>query len=332
MVAKRTRLGRGLDSLVSSPHTDEQALETPARGGQQAQSEPGTHADDTDRPSVGRGAPVDTEAPGSPIVRTLPIEDLRPNPFQPRDTIDPQRVAGLARSIAASGIIQPIVARSTPHGPEIITGERRWRAARAAGLNTVPVIIRQANDEQMLEWALIENIHREDLNAVERAQAYKRYLDAFTLTTDDLAQRLGEDRSTVTNYVRLLELPEPVRRLLADGRISMGHARALLGLSDDSRRAELAATAAKKPLSVRALEQWVRRERAPRRENRPGGPQATASHLHIRDLERRFSERLGTKVSIMLGKQKGAGRVVIEFYNVDDFERICAEIGLADES
>ncbi len=331
MAVKRSRLGRGLDSLVgSSRHDDATTESTPAENKPRQTREapgPGDATQPTREPASQRPQNV-REAVTTP---TLPIEELRPNPYQPRDTIDPQSVSDLARSISASGMIQPIVVRQTPRGHEIVAGERRWRAARAAGLNTVPVIIRQVDDRQMLEWALIENIHREDLNAIERAQAYKRYLNEFSLTTDDLAQRLGEDRSTVTNYVRLLELPDAVRSLLAAGRISMGHARALLGVPDNQRRTELANEAASKSLSVRALENMVRKERQPKRKDRTSLGRIGPPQAHVRDLECRLEETLRTKVRIMLGKAKGSGRIVIDFYNMDDFDRICAQVGLKGE-
>jgi ParB family chromosome partitioning protein len=332
MAVKRSRLGRGLDSLVGTSRHDDTTTESPPTENQPKRSSQDLARGDAAQP-IGKPTSRQPQAARAEVTTpTLPIEELKPNPYQPRDTIDPQSVTELARSISASGMIQPIVVRQTPRGHEIVAGERRWRAARAAGLDSVPVIVRQVDDRQMLEWALIENIHREDLNAVERAQAYKRYLNEFSLTTDDLAQRLGEDRSTVTNYVRLLDLPDSVRSLLAAGRISMGHARALLGVPDNHRRTELANETASKSLSVRALENLVRKERQPKRNDRTSPTRTGPPQAHIRNLESRLEETLGTKVRIMLGKTKGSGRIVIDFYNMDDFDRICAQVGLKGEN
>lgn len=261
--------------------------------------------------------------------RMAAVGALRPNRHQPRGVVDDKSVTSLAQSIASNGILQPIVVRDTEDGLEIIVGERRWRAARLAGLERVPVLVREATDEQMLEWALVENIHREDLNAVDRALAYRRYCDLFELTAEQVASRLGEDRTTVTNYVRLLELPEAVRELLAGKRISMGHARALLGVEGDIRKIELATLVAGKELSVRVLEDLVRRERPPRtvttrRRGRSSGP----PDAHIRELEGRFESELQTKVKIHVGPAKGNGRIVIEFFSLDDFDRIARRMGV----
>lgn len=269
--------------------------------------------------------------------RTVPLDALRPNRHQPRGAVDEEGCRALARSIATSGVIQPIVVRRTegvrPGDArfEIVAGERRWRAARLAGVTSVPVLVREATDEQMLELALVENIHREDLNAVDRALAYRRYCETFGLKADEVASRLGEDRTTVTNYIRLLELPEAVLSLLAGGAISMGHARALLGARSPEHRVELAEAAAEGGMSVRTLEALVRRGRSARKGGAGEGAGrggAAGVPIHLKDLERRFEEVLGTKVTIQLGESRTAGRVVIEFFSVDDFERICLQVGV----
>lgn len=266
-------------------------------------------------------------------VRHVELDLLRPNRFQPRTSFDVKGVQRLADSIETSGLLQPIVARPTPSGMEIVAGERRWRAAKLAGLKTVPVLVREASDEEMLELSLVENIHREDLNAVDRAAAYRQYCDTLGLTAEEVAGRLGEDRTTVVNYLRLLDLPETVRELLAAGRISMGHARSLAGVRDDARQIELAALVACEELSVRALEDLVRRDKAVRVPSlaKPRVASNAATPAHVRDLERRFEEVLGTKVRILGKPGKSSGRIVIDYYSVDDFERIGKAVGVIRE-
>jgi len=211
---------------------------------------------------------------------------------------------------------------------EIIAGERRWRAAQEAGLKNVPVVIRDATDEQMLELALIENIQREDLNAMERARAYRNFCDQFDLKADDVAFRMGEDRSTVANYLRLLDLDLPTQDMVANGTISMGHARCLLGITDHSLRQRLAQTVAKENLSVRALEGMVRRRKKSGQSDGGGVSTSKGRSAHIEDMERRFEQRTKTKVSIHEGHKKGTGRIVIEYYSLDDFDRISEFLGV----
>ncbi len=262
--------------------------------------------------------------------RMVGIDDLRPNKNQPRRTLGEAECHELALSIAANGIIQPIVARRTFDGLEILAGERRWRSARMAGLKEVPVLVREANDEEMLELALIENIHREDLNAVDRGLAYKQYCDVFGLKAEEIAARLGEDRTTVVNYMRLLDLPQTVLSLLAEGRISMGHARALLGAKTPMHGIELAEAVAAGGMSVRSLESLLRRSRSPRKPKAPKPEMIVGEGLpkHIQALERKFEEVMCTKVSIELGETRKTGRVVIEFFSLDDFERVCHAAGV----
>lgn len=312
------RLGRGLDSLVS----DLRAEVLPPDSVSPPPPIPLTETRKADTPV--RSSPA---APAS-----LPIDSLAPNPFQPRSAINPEDVASLAKSIKRHGILQPIPVRRLGSEYQIIAGERRWSAARLAGLAEVPIIIREATDEQMLELALIENLHREDLNAIDRAKAYRNFCGRFNLKPEELAERLGEDRSTVSNYLRLLELPSPVRDLLADGKLSMGHARSLLNVPGEARQRTLAESILRNGLSVRAVEEIVRRGRllleganaaapSPVPPKRPGIP-------HIEDMQRRFEEALKTKVRIEEGKRKGSGRLIIEYYSLDDFDRIAERMGV----
>lgn len=304
------RLGRGLDALISTTSPEETV----------------TSATTPSVPSTGRRL---TE-PAPPA--ELPVEQLHPNPYQPRANINDAAIQSLAQSIRRSGILQPIAVRRHGDRFEIIAGERRWAAAKLCGMMFVPVILRDANDEQMLELALIENLQREDLNAIDRAKAYQRFCDSFGLKPDEVASRLGEDRSTVVNYLRLLDLPDPIKRLVAEDGISMGHARCLLGVPDDQRRWQLTEAIVQNDLSVRALEEIVRREKPRRGENAAESKRDIPMlSPHIADMERRFEQALGTKVSIRQGRRKDRGRIVIDYFSLDDFDRIVERLGIEPE-
>lgn len=307
------RLGRGLNSLVSSTRVSslpESLPETPVEG-------PGVVDGQDPMPS------------DSIQAQTVPTCDLHPNPLQPRTDFNPVEISSLADSIRLNGMVQPIAVRIENGRMEIIAGERRWRAAQILGLERVPVIVRRASDRQMLELALIENIQREDLNAIERALAYRSYCTRFGAKPAELAERMGEDRTTLLNYLRLLELPESVQAAVAVGKLSMGHARCLLGLPDTAARMQLAESAVAKQLSVRALEEIVRRRKRDPAANLPDPtPMADKSGAHLRDLQRRFEEAIKTKVTIREGPRKGAGRIVIDYFSLDDFDRIAKQMGV----
>jgi ParB family chromosome partitioning protein len=240
-----------------------------------------------------------------------------------------ENIASLTDSIARYGVLQPIPVRRVGERFEIVAGERRWRAAKAAGLAEVPVIVREASDEEMLELALIENVQREDLNAIDRARAYRELCKRFGLRAEDVGQKVGEDRTTVTNYLRLLELPAGIQTAVAEGRLSMGHARCLLGVDDAERRQRLADSVVENELSVRALEEIVRREKRPRGEGGIGaGPTGQVRSAHVLDLQTRFEEALKTKVTIHEGRRKGTGRIIIDYFSLDDFDRIAGSLGV----
>jgi ParB family chromosome partitioning protein len=285
----------------------------------------------------------DTGLPAGSVDTRARINEIVPNVRQPRQQFERESIAALAASIARNGLIQPLVVRpvrdrSDPEGYakyELIAGERRWRASRAAGVEDVPVIVRDVDDEKSLELALIENLQREDLNAIDRADAYARYCDEFGLSPAEVAQRMAEDRSTVVNYLRLRELPNKVKALVADGQLSMGHARAILGVPQADNREALARSAVANNLSVRALEQIIRR----RKES--GGAESTrgqatvesdaepvAKSAQVRDLENRFQQALGTKVRIVPGRGRQRGRIVIDYFSFDDFDRILDRLGV----
>jgi ParB family chromosome partitioning protein len=255
----------------------------------------------------------------------LPITQIRPNPYQPRTSWNEEQLQDLCESIKSNGIIQPIIVRKNADGYEIIAGERRLRAAEMAGLETVPVLVRQATDEEMLELALVENIHRADLNPIERAKAYLNFINSFNLTQTDAAQRLGEDRSVISNYLRILDLPNEIKQMLAEGRLSMGHARAILALPSDELRRKLANRAMAGRLSVREVERLVRKYLDGKTETKEIKKEKMA---HIIDLERKLQSLLGTKVTIKANKRAPRGRIIIDYYSLDEFERLTEHMGL----
>jgi ParB family chromosome partitioning protein len=272
------------------------------------------------RPALGRG--LSALIPDAPLAaageRTLEIDidRLRPNRVQPRTSIDDSRIDELARSIRANGVIQPIVVRKLDTGYEIVAGERRWRAAQRAGLLKVPVAVRDIPDERLLAVALIENIQREDLNAIEEAQAYRRLADDYHLTQEQIAEAVGKDRSSVANYLRLLKLPQEVRANVASGALSMGHARAILGVADEAAQRRIGRDAVSKSLSVRETEALVRKAASPEPEPR----KAPEPDVHTRAAEDRLRFSLGTRVRIAR-KGKG-GRIEIEFASEDELHRL----------
>jgi len=303
---KQKHLGRGLQSLLSPIINAEigQTSEFP-------------------QPLAPSRFPPDKELQES--LRNLNGDDILPNPYQPRRTWDDDDLAELAESIKANGLVQPIIVRPSGAKYQLIAGERRLRAAKLAMLKSVPALVRQASDTQMLELALIENIHRRDLNPIERAEAYLSYLNKFSLTQAQAAERLGENRSVIANYLRLLELPADIKQMLIDGRLSMGHARAILGLPTDQLRRKLANRALARRLSVRDVERFVQNYVS---ENGPVRAGSEAKPPHIVDLENQLSGELATKVRIETRRKGQRGRVIIEFYSLDDFDRIMAKIGL----
>jgi ParB family chromosome partitioning protein len=274
------------------------------------------------RPALGRGLSAlipDSPLPAAPPVadRSLEIDTdlLRPNKFQPRSHMDDGRIEDLSRSIRANGMIQPIVVRKVEKGYEIIAGERRWRAAQRAGLLKVPVVVRDIPEEKLLAIALIENIQREDLNPIEEAVAYRRLSDEFHLTQEQIAEAVGKDRSSIANYVRLLRLPPEVRTNVASNALSMGHARALLALSDESAQLRAAREIIARSLSVRETEALVKKAAAPATDK----PEQTVD-VHTRAAEDKLRLALGTRARIVR-KGKG-GRIEIDFVNEDELQRL----------
>jgi ParB family transcriptional regulator, chromosome partitioning protein len=255
----------------------------------------------------------------------VPLDSIEPNPRQPREAFDPEALAELVTSIREVGILQPVVVREIDPGRyQLIMGERRWRASREAGLQTVPAIIRDTPDDALLRDALLENLHRQELNALEEAAAYAQLLEEFGATHEELADRVGRSRSHVTNTMRLLQLAPSVQRRVAAGVLSAGHARALLALDGAEAQEQLAARVVAEGLSVRAVEEIVAVGSAERPAAAPRTKQPLAPGLAT--LADQLSERLDTRVSIELGRRRG--KVVIQFGSVDDLERIAGLLGV----
>ncbi len=271
------------------------------------------------------GSNIHTDKNLGNSLREINVDDIQPNPYQVRFIWNEQELADLARSIKANGVIQPILVRPVGTGFQLIAGERRWRAAKLAGLQMVPAIIRQVKDDELLELALVENIHRADLNPVERANAYQKYLSTLSLTQVEAASRLGEDRSVIANYLRLLDLPAEIKQMLVDGELSMGHARAILALPTDELRRKLANRAMAGRLSVREVERLVRQYLATNDQRKIT---ARTRPPHIQDLESRLSKELGTNVVIETHKNGKCGKIVIEFQSLEEFDRIMQQIGV----
>ena len=251
----------------------------------------------------------------------VPVSAILPNKRQPRKEFPEESMAALARSIREVGVLQPVVVRRRNGGFELVAGERRLRAARLAGLATIPAIVREGDDSESLREALIENLHREDLGPLEMAAAFQELLEDLGVTQETVAERLGWSRAHVANTIRLLSLPGDVQGLLADQRIQAGHARALLGLPDDEARSTLALRAAAEGLSVRQVEDIVRNYSA-RQIAETGTGRAVDPMLS--EIEELLSEQLATRVMVMLGKRKG--KIVVEFATKEDLDRIVSEI------
>ena len=279
------------------------------------------------RKPLGRGLsallPTRPAAPAPVSVGNMvPIDSIAPNPLQPRTVFEPQRLEELAASIRANGIIQPLIVRRTGQNLQIVAGERRWRAARIAGLTEVPVVIQDVADRQMLELALIENIQREDLNPIETAQAYDRLVKELGLSQEEIGRRTGKDRASIANTIRLLRLPKDVQVLIAEHRISMGHARAILGLTSSEEQIQLANKAAAHGLSVRQVEKIVQ-ESADRPAATP--KPETRQDPNVRAAVDELARALGTRVRIVeLNDQRG--RIEIEYYSQTDLDRLYQQI------
>ncbi len=257
--------------------------------------------------------------------KEISVDLITANPYQARTIWNEQELNELADSIRVNGVVQPIIVRPINGGYQIIAGERRFRAAKLASLQKIPALIRQANEEQVREWALVENIHRVDLNPIERAKAYREYINAFSLSQTEAAERLGQDRSVVANYLRILDLPQEIRQMIIDGQLNMGQARAILSLPSDELRRKLANRAMAGRLSVREVERMVK---VYIEGNTQPDKKVKIKPAHIQDIESKLSSQLGTKVSIETRKNGRKGKIIIEFYSLDEFDSITERLGL----
>ncbi|NLN93638.1 MAG: ParB/RepB/Spo0J family partition protein [Candidatus Hydrogenedens sp.] len=291
---KAKGLGRGLDALIPAAHMDQ---------------------------STSSLSPIPETTPSDPslgVLMHLNPEMIKPNPRQPRKYFNEEALEELAESVKNDGVQEPLIVRKVGDSYEIVCGERRCRAAVMAGLETVPVICRPIADQEMLKFGIIENIQREDLNAIELAQAYKELMDEYEWTQEELSREVGKKRATVTNTLRLLQLPEGIQQQVADGLLSMGHARALLSLASTTEQLALARRIISQGLSVRQAEQMV----SQRSENkkRPSRQKAE-KEPHIKDLEERLRRSLGTKVNVKPTDQE-KGTIEIAYFSLDDLDRL----------
>jgi ParB family chromosome partitioning protein len=259
----------------------------------------------------------------------LEFDAIVPNPFQPRHNWNDNQLQELAGSIKENGILQPIIVRPNNGKYEIVAGERRFRASQLAGLKKIPAMVRKTDDSEMLALAIVENIHRADLNPVEKAKAYQAFMETFNLTQEQAAQKLGQDRSVIANYIRLLNLPAEVKQMLVDGALDMGHARAILALPTDDLRKRLANRALAGRLSVREVERLVRLAIAAGDEKKQ--KQIIDKPANIKDLEEKIRARLGTRVDIKARKNGQRGKIIIEFYSLDEFDNITQMLGVTSE-
>jgi ParB family transcriptional regulator, chromosome partitioning protein len=306
---RRGGLGRGLGALIPTSATTESAGATFVPSSIATAGEP-----DENRPG-----PV----PGASFAE-LPVAAIHPNPRQPRQAFDEDALAELAHSIREFGVLQPVVVRADREGYELVMGERRLRAAVAAGLDTIPAIIRSTADDAMLRDALLENIHRAQLNPLEEAAAYQQLLEEFGTTHDELAHRIGRSRPQVTNTIRLLNLPLAVQRRVAAGVLSAGHARALLSLDDANAQDELAGRIVAEGLSVRATEELVAlaQHGSGRTKMQRAAPTRRITSPGVTELANKLSDAFDTRVRVEIGRRKG--RITVEFASIDDLERIVA--------
>jgi ParB family chromosome partitioning protein len=252
-------------------------------------------------------------------IQEVSIHELHPNPYQPRKTFQPEAIEELKQSILQHGILQPLIVRKSIKGFEIVVGERRYRAAKEANLQTVPVVVRELTDQQMMEFALLENLQREDLNPIEEAMAYKMLMDKLQLTQEEIASRVGKSRPHIANHLRLLSLPKDIQKLIVDGTLTMGHGRALLGLKQKNKMKSVVERIMREQLNVRQLEKLIQQiNQNVSRETSKRKP--VEKSVFLKESESLLREKLGTNVTIKQTRKKG--KIEIEFFSSEDLERI----------
>lgn len=311
--SKRQALGKGLESLLSRPMASRAvAAAEPADG---APSNAALHA----------SAPG--AAPPNAGSLEIAVELIDVNPYQTRQTLDQDKLAELARSIDATGVLQPVVVRRLPGGRfQLISGERRWRASQISGKSHVPAVVREASDEQVLEMTIVENLQREDLNPMEQARAFERLSREFKLTQDEIARRTGKDRASVANFLRLMRLPEPLQKQIEGGTLTFGHGRALLALGDVAEMIAMAGVIASKDLSVRQTEALIQ-QRMQSEVHAKGKEKEKIVDPNVREAETRLQRKLGLRVKIQ--DKNGRGKVTIEYSRLEDFDTLLALLDAA---
>jgi ParB family chromosome partitioning protein len=318
---RKRRLGKGLESLLSkpveveppaaSPNDKDTSLDPDTSNGNTESSVDGDHSE------VVSANPTDHEG-----LTYLATELIVPNPKQPRQVFDEDGLMALADSMKTAGLMQPIVVRprAEENTFELVAGERRWRAAQLAGLQQIPSLVRELDDKASAEWALIENLQREDLNPIDRAEAFDRLVVDFEVTQKEIAIQLGIDRSSVANLLRLNDLESPIKDAVRDGRLSMGHAKVLLSIPDASTSIKIAKTCAREQWSVRELERQLKKRTSKSSETKPADPDART--MYMENLSAQLGDHLGTKVIIVPGKKQGSGKISLSFYSNEQFEGI----------
>lgn len=309
MTKDTRRLGRGLSSVI--------AADLQQRTG-------------TDGSNLGALSTLPTNPTAGPAHRLLllDVEKIRQNPMQPRRRFNDESLSALAKSLASRGALQPIVVRPAEGGYELVSGERRLRAAKLAGLKELPAIVRGVRDDDLLELALIENVHRDDLNPIERGRAYRTLNERYNLSHEQIAERMGDDRATVTNYIRLLGLPDAILDMVSSKSISSGHAKVILGVASPDAQMAFADRVVKQKWSVRQLEAAVAASR------KPGGaePKRRAVRPAVQDMEEKLGRTMGARVTIREGRRRHTGKLVIEYSGLDEFERIVSLLGVTNET
>lgn len=309
-VKNRSRLGRGLSSLISVSAPVEDLAETSVPSPNIAQASPS----------------AETGVDGKPL--EIELSSIVPNPHQPRRVINDATILELSASIRSTGLIQPLVVRKVANGYQLIAGERRWRASKLAGLTRVPAVVRDVDSFTQAQMALIENIQREDLNPIDRALGYRALIDQLGLTQSELAGRLGEDRSSIANFLRLLDLADPVKHQVRDGLLSVGHAKLLAGIADHAEQLRLAGLVTSQGLSVRNLERLLQQgdqTPLPVSSRTPASPSA-----HFQDLEQSLSRQLGLRVQVKAaGGKRGKGKLIVHYSSLDQFDELMTRLNVS---
>lgn len=340
MAKSRKRLGRGLSSLMATPVAIDPETQQAAQPAAASAGPPSTEADSPearseDEPTVGTADGSDEQSLVEAGLTYLAVDAIVPNPHQPRQAFDEQALAQLAESIQRDGLMQPIVVRADPHHEgqyQLVAGERRWRAAQLAELPQLPALVRDLSDQQIAEWALVENLQREDLDPIERARAFRHLVDQFGLTHDQVASRVGVNRVSVSNLLRILDLETDIQGAVRRGDLTLGHAKVLLAVENPKQQARLGQRAVSAGWTVRKLEEAVRHLDKTAAGDGQGAADAnkqqTGRAAHFADLEQQIGEQLQTRVRVKPGRKKGSGAITLEFYSIEQFDQLLEQLGV----